>query len=670
MSTTSADAPPLVKYHTPIPEVAPAFFAALARAKLATGLAETVHAARGRWGATARGKLSLAVAGDDLDAFALGADVRGLAVAVNARAELDDVAAGAAGALLDAAAAAVAAGEPDAPAFVILAWCDLKALTTAYVVAFPALLCEGADGVTRDVAGARFLLAGEPATPGSVGSPRVRFADALASSARAPPAPLGWPARAALAAIALRSAAAGGDDVPLLVAAALERPPAAPQTVAISLQPPPHAAAAALLDADAPWRGVLAAARAGGLGAVAAFAPRGRPVLPPGLAAAPAGALRHAAPPHATSESDAAALAATAANLNLELMRWSAMPELDVARLEATRVLLIGAGALGCAVARGLLAWGIHRITFIDSGRVALSNAPRQSLFVAADAAAGAWKAEAAAAAVQGIRPGAATAGIVLSVPTPGRAAADCEVRRRDVARLRAALGAADAVCLLVDTREARWLPAVLCAAEFPALPVVSVGMGFGDALIVRHGSGGAEPRLACYFCAGGDDSAGVGDSTRGAAMDALCTVARGATAPVAGALAADLIVALRQHPLGAGAPHEGPTAGAPPTSTTRRPLSPTAAAAGSQSLGALAHVTRVSLRGPPAIITAGVRASARCLACGDAVRAALAAGGDEWVASALADARVLAELQERGAAPPAPPTAAAAPADAAWALL
>lgn len=71
---------------------------------------------------------------------------------------------------------------------------------------------------------------------------------------------------------------------------------------------------------------------------------------------------------------DPTALAEQAVDLNLRLMRWRAAPELDVAAISSARCLLLGAGTLGCAVARTLLAWGVRDITFVDSGRVAFSN--------------------------------------------------------------------------------------------------------------------------------------------------------------------------------------------------------------------------------------------------------------------------------------------------------
>lgn len=47
-------------------------------------------------------------------------------------------------------------------------------------------------------------------------------------------------------------------------------------------------------------------------------------------------------------------LADQATSLNLKLMRWRVLPELDLEKVENTKCLLLGAGTLGCYVARGL----------------------------------------------------------------------------------------------------------------------------------------------------------------------------------------------------------------------------------------------------------------------------------------------------------------------------
>lgn len=48
-------------------------------------------------------------------------------------------------------------------------------------------------------------------------------------------------------------------------------------------------------------------------------------------------------------------LAETAVGLNLKLMKWRLAPEIDLECLEKSRCLLLGAGTLGCNVARCLM---------------------------------------------------------------------------------------------------------------------------------------------------------------------------------------------------------------------------------------------------------------------------------------------------------------------------
>ena len=58
------------------------------------------------------------------------------------------------------------------------------------------------------------------------------------------------------------------------------------------------------------------------------------------------------------SSMDPQTLAADAVDLNLKLMRWRIAPQLDLERIQNTRCLLLGAGTLGCAVARCLMVGG------------------------------------------------------------------------------------------------------------------------------------------------------------------------------------------------------------------------------------------------------------------------------------------------------------------------
>jgi ubiquitin-like modifier-activating enzyme ATG7 len=119
---------------------------------------------------------------------------------------------------------------------------------------------------------------------------------------------------------------------------------------------------------------------------------------------------------------DPSRLAETAGRLNLSLMKWRVMPELNQEKLEGLRCLLLGAGTLGCFVARSLMSWGVRHITFVDSGTVSHSNPVRQPLFSFEDAVKGSSKAEVAAESLRRIFPLVDSRGVVLQIPMPGHA--------------------------------------------------------------------------------------------------------------------------------------------------------------------------------------------------------------------------------------------------------
>jgi len=263
-----------------------------------------------------------------------------------------------------------------------------------------------------------------------------------------------------------------------------------------------------------------------------------------------------------------------------------------VERLSATQCLLIGAGTLGCAVARTLLAWGMRHITLVDSGSVAFSNPVRQSLFDFEDCLSGGRpKAVAAAEKLQRIFPGAVTRGVVLRVPMPGHAVLPQEEAAvsAEVAQLDALIAEADVCFILTDTRESRWLPTLQCVHHDKL--AINAALGFDSFLVMRHGFGvgsdasGASARsMGCYFC--GDVRALATraaaarqpgffvrqngalclhaaltraqqvvaplDSTVNRTLDQQCTVSRPGLAPVAAALAVELAVSVLHHPEGA----------------------------------------------------------------------------------------------------------------------
>nr|XP_022299462.1 ubiquitin-like modifier-activating enzyme ATG7 [Crassostrea virginica] len=265
---------------------------------------------------------------------------------------------------------------------------------------------------------------------------------------------------------------------------------------------------------------------------------------------------------------DPARLAASAVDLNLKLMRWRLLPELDLDLISRTKCLLLGAGTLGCNVARCLLGWGVRTITLVDNGRISYSNPVRQSLFQFEDCVKGGKpKAEAAAESLKRIFPGVNATGLSLSIPMPGHAVPDSAIDgvQKDVATLQSLVDSHDAIFLLLDTRESRWLP-TLMAAEKQKIVICSA-LGFDTYLVMRHGvksdteeeedvplSYHSIPgdQLGCYFC---NDVVAPGNSLKDRTLDQQCTVSRPGISYMASALAVELLVSVLQHPQGGKAP-------------------------------------------------------------------------------------------------------------------
>ncbi|KAH9957985.1 hypothetical protein BJV74DRAFT_880132 [Russula compacta] len=226
-----------------------------------------------------------------------------------------------------------------------------------------------------------------------------------------------------------------------------------------------------------------------------------------------------------------------AVDLNLKLMRWRILPALDLAKIAQTRCLLLGAGTLGCYVACTLMGWGIRKITLVDSGRVHFSNPVRQQLFEFDDCLHGGRpKDKAAAERLKRISPGVDARGVTLSIPMPGRPIppGSEEQAKADVNALEGLFDGHDAIILLMDSRESRWLPTVLGSAKGKI--VLSAALGFDPYLVMRHGardkSAHGLNRLGCYCC--NDIVHLLTDRT----LDQMCTVTRPGLAPIASATA------------------------------------------------------------------------------------------------------------------------------------
>lgn len=320
-------------------------------------------------------------------------------------------------------------------------------------------------------------------------------------------------------------------------------------------------------------------------------------------------------------------IADDAARLNLELMRWRALPELDLPLVENTRCLLLGAGTLGCHIARDLLAWGVRHITFVDAGRVAYSNPVRQPLFQYEDATKECWKAQAAAEALKRIHPTVVTEGHVLRIPMPAHPVHDTEQPQiaRDIETLRSLIKNHDVVFLLTDTRESRWLPTLLARIE--GRPALTVALGFDTWLVMRHGV--SEPRVhrsGCYFCL---DSLAPKNTTLNRTLDQQCTVTRPGVAPIASATAVELLLALLHHPARFAA-----------SSDSNQDLT----AATDSPLGIVPHVVRGFVSQMRTMISSA-DCSNYCTACSDAICSAFLESGNDFLWRVFEDETMLERL-------------------------
>ncbi|KAI9268978.1 hypothetical protein BDA99DRAFT_503146 [Phascolomyces articulosus] len=236
-------------------------------------------------------------------------------------------------------------------------------------------------------------------------------------------------------------------------------------------------------------------------------------------------------------------LADTAVDLNLKLMRWRVMPDLDLDKVKHTKCLLLGAGTLGCYVARCLLGWGVRHITFVDNGRVSFSNPVRQPLYTFQDCIQGGKpKAEAAAQSLLEIQPTVNAKGYDISIPMPGHVALSSDEQLlKDIEQLTALIQSHDVIYLLTDSRESRWFPTLL--ATLSNKLVINAALGFDTYLVMRHGA--RHGSLGCYFC---NDIVAPADSLTDRTLDQQCTVTRPGLAAIAGALGVELMVSVLQH--------------------------------------------------------------------------------------------------------------------------
>lgn len=114
----------------------------------------------------------------------------------------------------------------------------------------------------------------------------------------------------------------------------------------------------------------------------------------------------------------------------------------------------------------------------------------------------GTKKAYRASQALREIYPGVESAGHVLSVPMAGHPITDDSQTQKDFELLKELIDNHDAIFLLMDTRESRWLPTVMGKAAGKI--VMNGALGFDTYVAMRHGLrkvSEPESELGCYFC-------------------------------------------------------------------------------------------------------------------------------------------------------------------------
>jgi len=148
-------------------------------------------------------------------------------------------------------------------------------------------------------------------------------------------------------------------------------------------------------------------------------------------------------------------------------------------------------------------------MTFVDNGRVSYSNPVRQCLFTFDDSrSADNFKSQVAARRLAEIYPKVEANGVVMNIPMPGHTVSHEGQARlfEDVDRLEELVRDHDVIFLLLDSREARWLPTVL--ANVYQKICITIALGFDTFVVMRHGVSPEEhkqvpgrDRLGCYFC-------------------------------------------------------------------------------------------------------------------------------------------------------------------------
>lgn len=209
----------------------------------------------------------------------------------------------------------------------------------------------------------------------------------------------------------------------------------------------------------------------------------------------------------------------------------------------------------------------------------------------------------------------------------PGHRIEDTDETQRDLERMIRLVEEHDCLFLLTDSRESRWMPALLGAAYDKI--VITIGLGFDSYVAMRHGVNDQMPRLSCYFC---NDVQAPGDTLSNRTLDQQCTVTRPGISYMAAAVGVELLAGILQHPQG----------GAAPATTTATPMD--SLPSGSSNLGVLPHQIRGFLSHQQTMQLSG-DAYRHCTACSQPIQQAIREDPMKFLMKALERADYAADV-------------------------
>jgi len=234
---------------------------------------------------------------------------------------------------------------------------------------------------------------------------------------------------------------------------------------------------------------------------------------------------------------DKSKLIKQANDLNLKLMKWNMWKDLNLEKISNTKCLLIGAGTLGCSIARLLVGWGFLNFTFVDNGKISYSNPSRQSLYETIDCDNTKFKANVASEKLLKINPELKSIGYCNTILCPDHPIVDESLAINDFNILENLIKSHDVIFTLTDDRESRWLPTMLCNCNENKL-LINVALGFDTYLISKFDTN--NKKNGCYFCT---DILAVHNTHKNRSDDQKCTITRPGISAIASGLAVEMLI-------------------------------------------------------------------------------------------------------------------------------